>query len=121
MIPARRNRTLVYRLMMVLVIGLIAVAAVLDFGFRTLQARLAPAEDPWQAAAVEAIECALVLAAPDARAAEAERLGAAIGLPIQLLARDSVVTPEPGAEGPATASFGVARGDLLADSSGAGE
>ncbi len=103
--------------MMVLVIGLIAVAAVLDFGFRTLQARLAPAEDPWQAATVEAIERALLRVAPAVRAAEAERLGAAIGLPVQLLARDSVVGPASDAEGPATNSLGIAHEDLLADAS----
>lgn len=86
-----QNRTLLFGLYLMLAIGLVSVAALLDFGFRQLQARLQPAADPWREAAADLIAERIRAAAPPARAALAADLARTSGIPVQVLQSDDVV------------------------------
>jgi ABC-type dipeptide/oligopeptide/nickel transport system ATPase subunit len=85
------NRSLLFRLYLMLAVGLVSVAALLDFGFRQLQAHLQPAADPWREAAVGLIAERIRAAAPQARAALAADLAGTSGVPVQVLRSDDVV------------------------------
>lgn len=86
---AKRDRTLLFRLYLMLVIGLIAVAALLDYGFSALQTRVAP-EDAWQNAAFAVVESRLAAVTPSERIEEAAALSDALGVPVDLLSSDAI-------------------------------
>ncbi|HEX6259317.1 MAG TPA: ATP-binding protein [Woeseiaceae bacterium] len=88
--PAR-NRTLLFRLYLLLAIGLVAIAALLDFGFRGLQAHLYDSPDPWRDAGFRLIARQLSASAPDERTELAAALTRTLGMPVQLLQADDVV------------------------------
>lgn len=88
--PARRNRTLLFRLYLMLAIGLVAVAALLDFGFRELQARLNPEPHPWREAALALLAERAAVSAPTERAALAASLSSTIGMPVRVLRADDI-------------------------------
>ena len=85
----KRDRTLLFRLYLMLVIGLIAVAALLDYGFRALQSRVAP-EDEWQNATFSVVESRLAAVSAADRAGEAVALSDALGVPVELLSSDAI-------------------------------
>ena len=87
-----RHRTLLFRSYFVLVAGLLAVAAVLDFGFGYLQSKLAPDNDFWLDASFALIETRLAQAEPSDYAAIAADLGDTLGTSIQLLDREDVAS-----------------------------
>lgn len=89
MIAAKRDRTLLFRLYLMLVIGLIAVAALLDYGFNALQTRVAP-EDVWQEATFAVVESRLAAASAANRVEEAAALSDALGVPVELLSSDAI-------------------------------
>jgi signal transduction histidine kinase len=81
---------------------------VLDVSFAYLQSKLAPRENLWLERSFRLIEAELAAATPESRDAVATRLGQQIGLGVQLLHPDDIVTT-------ADPHHGVSR---LADSSG---
>lgn len=97
----RRGR-LLFRTYLIIVGGLVATAAVLDYGFGQLQARRAPPRDAWAAASLDLIEVRLAAAAPDDRAAVAQALTRELGFPVRFLAAGAVVhagdTPSTGTQ-----------------------
>ncbi len=86
-----RHRRLLFRSYLLLVAGLLTVAAVLDYGFGRLQSTLQP-EDQWLAASWRLIESAAADASPDRRDAVVARLADEVGFGIRILARDEVVS-----------------------------
>ncbi|MDH4047115.1 MAG: ATP-binding protein [Gammaproteobacteria bacterium] len=88
---AGKDRTLLFRLYLLLVTGLIAVATILDFGFRALQARLAPAGEPWRDATFRMITERLAATSASEHAGLAVQLTRELGVPIQILESGSVV------------------------------
>ena len=91
-----RHRKLLFRSYFVLVAGLLTVAAVLDFGFGYLQAKLAPENDYWLDASFALIETRLVQADPADYAAIAEGLSDTLDIKIQLLDREDVASDAAG-------------------------
>lgn len=90
------RRRFLFRSYLFLAASLLAVAALLDAGFAHLQSRLAPAEDRWLAASFELIESELAGVPPVEREIVATRVGAAIGIPVQVLeAGDVAVMASP--------------------------
>jgi signal transduction histidine kinase len=86
----RRGR-LLFRTYLIIVGGLVATAAVLDYGFARLQeARPAPL-DAWADATLDLIEARLAAAPADERARVAEELTRELGFPVRFLAADAVV------------------------------
>ncbi|HLT90128.1 MAG TPA: ATP-binding protein [Woeseiaceae bacterium] len=84
------QRRFLFRAYLVLAAGLLAVAAALDAGFSWLHSRLAPADDTWLTTSLALVEAHLVPLPPPERDAAAARLGAAIGIPVEVLAADEV-------------------------------
>lgn len=93
------QRRLLFRSYLILVVGLLAVAALLDAGFSYLQSRLAPAEDRWLESSFRLIEAQLAAAPPAEREAVAVRLGRNIGTGVQLLQPDDVIVMASSADG----------------------
>jgi hypothetical protein len=87
----RHNRTLLFRLYFLLAAGLVVVAALLDFGYRQLQARLNEVPDPWRDAALALVSERLVATMPAERPALAGFLSRTLDMPVQLLQADDVV------------------------------
>lgn len=86
-----RHGALLFRSYLFLVTGLLAVAVVLDLGFRYLQSP-ADSRDPWLAASLQLIEGELAAAAPGERQALLTRLRQTTGLDIRLLPREDVAS-----------------------------
>jgi signal transduction histidine kinase len=84
-----RNR-LLFRSYLFLVGGLLLVALVLDFGFRQLLSRAEPDVDRWLESTCLLIEAELAAAPPAQRDARAAELAGALGIGVQVLARDDV-------------------------------
>lgn len=74
-----------------LAIGLVAVTAMLDFGFRTLQSTDGPASDPWRDASLALIESRVANSNVAERAELAQALSEELGMPVQLLQADHIV------------------------------
>jgi two-component system, OmpR family, sensor kinase ParS len=87
----RHDRSLLFRLYLLLTIGLIAIAALLDFGFRELQARLNPGTDAWRDATFKLIRKRLADTPLSGQATLARELTEELGLPVQLLQADDIV------------------------------
>jgi signal transduction histidine kinase len=86
----RRGR-LLFRTYLIIVGGLVATAAVLDFGFGQLQEALAPPADGWADASLALIEARLAATAADDRPSAAGDLERELGFPVRFLALDAVV------------------------------
>jgi signal transduction histidine kinase len=97
-----RHRQFLFRTYLVLVAGLLVTAALLDMGFGYLETKLSPEEDQWLATSFDLIEHELAAIPEDRRDAAAERLSAEIGLGIQLLQTDDVVSTAASPAGTAT-------------------
>jgi signal transduction histidine kinase len=87
----RHDRSLLFRLYLLLAIGLIVIAALLDFGFRELQSRLNPPTDAWRDAIFKLISKRLADTPASDRATLARELTEELGIPVQLLQSDDVV------------------------------
>lgn len=85
----KRDRTLLFRLYLMLVVGLIAVAALLDWGFTALQDRVAP-DDVWQNATFAIVEARLRSVSAEQRTVEAAALSDALEVPVMLLPSDAI-------------------------------
>jgi len=85
-----RNRRLVFRSYLTLVGGLLAVAVVLDFGFRALQTREQSELNRWLAATFALIENRLAGTAVADRDRTAAEIGRELGFGVQLLGSDDV-------------------------------
>ena len=85
----KRDRTLLFRLYLMLVVGLIAVAALLDWGFSALQNRVAP-DDVWQRATFAIVEARLEAVSAEQRSVEAAALSDALAVPVMLLPSDAI-------------------------------
>jgi len=85
-----RNRRLLFRSYLLLVGGLLIVAIVLDLGFGYLQSKQTLDVDRWLQSTFQLLETQLAEAAPAERDAVAAQLAEALGVGIQLLARDDV-------------------------------
>lgn len=92
----RRGR-LLFRTYLIIVGGLVATAAVFDYGFGQLQAKRAPPRDAWAEAALDLIEARLAAALPDERALAAQQLSTELGFPVRVLAAGAVVHAGDGA------------------------
>jgi signal transduction histidine kinase len=86
----RRGR-LLFRTYLVIVGGLVATAAVLDFGFGRLQEALAPPPDGWADATLTLVERRLAAARPAERPAAAREIERELGLAVRFLPSDAVV------------------------------
>jgi signal transduction histidine kinase len=84
-----RNR-LLFRSYLYLVGGLLAVALVLDIGFRELQSRAEPDVDRWLESTCRLIERELATTPPAERGARTVEFAGLLGIGVQLLARDDV-------------------------------
>src|SRR5690606_212752 len=87
----RRHGRLLLRTYAVIVGGLIATAALFDYGFGRLQDAFAPRTSPWVDGNLTLIEQQLAAIPPDERAAAAAALGRELGFPVDLLPADAVV------------------------------
>jgi signal transduction histidine kinase len=86
-----RGGRLLFRTYVVIVGGLVATAAVFDYGFGRLQASAVPTRDPWAEASLALIEARLSAAGTEERAAVAQTLERDLGFPVRVLAADLVV------------------------------
>ena len=86
----RRGR-LLFRTYLIIVGGLVATAAVFDYGFGQLQARRAPPVDAWAEASLDLVEARLAAASADERASVAQELTAELGFPVRFLTAGAVV------------------------------
>ncbi len=84
------HRRLLFRSYLLLVVGLLVVAVVLERSFDYLQSSLAPPTDAWLDATLAIVEARLAAVPKTARENIAGELGAATGLAIQLLDPDDV-------------------------------
>ena len=88
---ARQNRQLLFRFYLLIVVGLIAVATVLDFSFSRLQDSLTPAPSQWVEGHLRLIETQLA-ELPQAQWPQAAAgLEAQLGFPVRILPMDQVV------------------------------
>ncbi len=95
----RRGR-LLFRTYLIIVGGLAATAAVLDYGFGRLQEALAPPPDStWVGTSLALIEQRLAAARPEERSAVAAALERELGLRVRFLPLDDVVHAGPAAGG----------------------
>jgi len=92
------QRMLLFRSYLFLVVGLLVVATVLDFGFGYLQSSHKDADDYWLAATFELIERELAAVSIDQRDQAATELGLDIGFDITLLQTDDVFSNAAAAE-----------------------
>jgi two-component system OmpR family sensor kinase len=97
-----RHRQFLFRTYLVLVAGLLVTAALLDMGFGYLETKLSPEEDQWLATSFDLIEHELGTIPEDRRDAAAQRLSEEIGIGIQLLQTDDVVSTAASPPGTAT-------------------
>jgi signal transduction histidine kinase/DNA-binding winged helix-turn-helix (wHTH) protein len=95
-------RQFLFRTYLVLVAGLLVTAALLDMGFGYLETKLSPEEDQWLATSFDLIEHELGTIPEDRRDAAAQRLSEEIGIGIQLLQTDDVVSTAASPPGTAT-------------------
>jgi two-component system sensor kinase ParS len=86
----RRGR-LLFRTYLIIVGGLVATAAVFDYGFGKLQDTLAPPHAPFAEASLALIEARLAAAPPDERPGVAQQIERELGFPVRFLAADAVV------------------------------
>ena len=87
----RRHGRLLFRTYVVIVGGLIATAALFDYGFGRLQEASAPATNAWVDGNLTLIERQLAEVPADERSAAAAALGRELGFPVDLLPLDAVV------------------------------
>src|SRR5690606_20705508 len=87
----RRHGRLLFRTYAVIVGGLIATAALFDYGFGRLQDAIAPSASPWVEGNLTLIERQLAATPPDEREAAAAALERELGFPVDLLPADAVV------------------------------
>jgi signal transduction histidine kinase len=87
----RRHGRLLFRTYAIIVGGLIATAALFDYGFGRLQEAFVPPSNAWVDGNLALIERRLAETAPDEREAEAEALERELGFPVRLMPRDAVV------------------------------
>ena len=83
---------LLFRTFIFLVGGLLLVAIVLDFGFRQLQLRSDPEVDPLLESTVRLVESELSRTPAADRNSRAAELATALGIGVELLARDDINT-----------------------------
>ena len=86
-----RGGRLLFRTYLIIVGGLVATAAVFDYGFGRLQASAEPPRDPWAEASLALIEARLLAATVDQRPTVAQSLERELGFPVRLLADGAVV------------------------------
>lgn len=86
-----QTRTLLFRLYLLLALGLVGMAALLDYGFRELQARLDQDRQPWREAGFGLIAGRLADTPAAERGALAAELSRELGLPVRFLPADDVV------------------------------
>jgi signal transduction histidine kinase len=86
-----RHGRLLFRTYVIIVGGLVATAAVFDYGFGRLQVGLAPAEEGWADAAVTLVEQRIAAAPIDERPRVALALERELGIPVRFLPTDAVV------------------------------
>ncbi|MCH8335363.1 MAG: hypothetical protein IIC61_05670 [Proteobacteria bacterium] len=87
-----RHRQFLFRTYLFLVVGLLVTATLLDMGFEYLETRISPEEDQWLAMSFDLIERELAVVPEDQRDAVSERLSEEIGLRIQVLQTDDIVS-----------------------------
>lgn len=76
---------------MIIAGGMIATAALFDYGFARLQEALAPAPGAWVDATLALVERRLAEAEPDERSSVADELERELGLPVGLVPHDAIV------------------------------
>ncbi|HEX7082404.1 MAG TPA: ATP-binding protein [Gammaproteobacteria bacterium] len=98
LLSPRRHGRLLFRTYIVIVGGLVATAALFDYGFGRLQEARAPTTTGWVEGNLKLIERRLAEAAAEERPAVVEELERELGFPVRLLPLDAVVhvgeTPE---------------------------
>lgn len=87
-----RNRSLLFRSYLYLAGGLLLVAIVLDLGFGYLQRAEVAGADPWLETTFDLLEAELAAVPEEEREAAARVLSETLGVGIELLAIDEVVT-----------------------------
>jgi signal transduction histidine kinase len=87
-----RHRQFLFRSYLFLVAGLLVTATLLDMGFAYLESRLSPEEDQWLTTTFDLIERELATVSGDQRKAAADRLGEELGIGVQLLQTDEIVS-----------------------------
>ena len=97
-----RNRLLLFRSYLFLVAGLLIVAIVLDYGFGRLQSSQTPVDQRWLDSTFALIEHELAGAPAEKRDLLAQSLGNEIGVGVQLLQRDDVVSNRNDSNGAST-------------------
>ena len=96
---ARQNRQLLFRFYLIIVVGLIATATVLDFSFSRLQDSLAPAPNQWVEGHFRLIETRLAELPQAAWPQAVTGLEAQLGFPVRILPMDHVVRTGEAASG----------------------
>ena len=87
-----RHRQFLFRTYLFLVAGLVLTATLLDMGFEYLESSLSPDEDQWLTTSFDLIEHELAAVPEDQRDAVAQFLSEEIGLGIQVLRKDEIVS-----------------------------
>jgi len=89
---AGRHHLLLFRSYLYLVVGLLMVAIVLDYGFGKLEEKQQTDDERWLVTTFEVIERDLATTLPDLRHAEAAALGEQIGIGVQLFGSGDIAT-----------------------------
>lgn len=97
-----RNRLLLFRSYLFLVVGLLIVAFVLDYGFGQLQSSQAPTDQRWLDATFALVERELAGVPASERERLAESLGNELGIGIQVLQQDDIVARANASHGAST-------------------
>jgi two-component system sensor kinase ParS len=111
----RRGR-LLFRTYLVIVGGLVATAAVFDYGFGRLQESFAPGADGWVDATLALVEARLTATQPDERPTVAQALERELGFPVRLLPAGAVVHAGDAAAGTSEVFDEAGRSIYLRDS-----
>lgn len=88
----KRHGLLLFRTYLVIVGGLVASAALIDYGYGRLQDQAqAPPPGAWAVASLDLIERRLLAEAPEARESAARELARELTIPVKYLAADAIV------------------------------
>ena len=87
-----RHRQFLFRSFLFLVAGLLVTATLLDMGFEYLESKLSPIEDRWLTTTFDLVEHELAAVPDEQRVAVALNLSERIGIGIQLLKTDEIVS-----------------------------
>ena len=114
--PRGRHGPLLFRTYLILVGGLVATAAVLDYGFGRLQEGVSAAPSRWVDASLDLIEARLASSPPAERDGVVAELERELGFPVRLLPTDDVVHAGDEAQGTREIFDAAGRASYLRDS-----